>query len=97
MPINVELHFQEGFSGEAVDISVNGKPASHLVAKTRVQTGLAQIERLSLANGDTVRITIPATGAETSIKASTAQPYVAVNLTDGQINIQARKDSPGYM
>ena len=97
MAEHIELHFQEGFSGEAVEVRVAGKAAAHFVARTRVQTGLAHIEKLELADGTTVRITMPATGAEASFKVSKASPHIVVNVVNQKLNVEAKKESPGYL
>ena len=97
MAEHIELHFQEGFSGEAVEVQVTGKAAAHFVARTKVQTGLAHIQKLELADGTTVRITVPATGAEASVKVSKASPHIAVNLVNKKLDIEAKKESPGYL
>jgi hypothetical protein len=93
----IELHFQEGFTGDDVDIYVEGKPVAHFAARTRLQTGLAHIETLDVPVGATVEIAIPARGCRNRISITKETSHVTINLEDQQLRIQSSKETPGYL
>ncbi len=51
----LELHFQEGFDGEDIEILVGGRVVARMRLRTRMQTGLAHIEKLMLSNDEAKR------------------------------------------
>ncbi len=67
----LELHFQEGFCGEDVEIIIGGRVVARLRVETRLQTGLAHIEKLLLSKDQQeVQITIAELGQVRSVRAA---------------------------
>lgn len=93
----IEIHFQEVFSGERIEVLAGGAIVAEITAKTRFQTGLAHIERLRLRDGEEVTLRIPALGLETRTTIELARPYLAVNLSNGQLTARRLTTSPGYV
>ena len=92
-----EFHFQEGFTGETIDIRVNGAEVSRFAATTRLQIGLAHIERLRLSPGDTIQISIQASGTSLVLAVNSEERYIFVNLVQNKLEITPSKHAPGYL
>ena len=93
----IEIHFQEIFSGEPIEVLAGGAIVAEVTAKTRFQTGLAHIERLRLRDGEEVTLRIPALGLETKTTIEVARPYLVVTLSNGQLTARSVATSPGYV
>lgn len=93
----IEIHFQEIFSGEHIEVSAGGTVLADVTAKTRFQTGLAHIERLRLHDGEEVTLRIPALGLETKAVIEVARPYLAVTLSNGRLSAHSVATCPGYV
>lgn len=98
MPL-LHIALQEGFTGEAVSISVNGREAYRKDrVVTRTQIGRADVVELTLA-APAAAIEIRAGSASASFTVPLAQDlYVAVSLTgDKQIEHRESKQAFGYV
>ena len=93
----IEIHFQEIFSGERIEVLAGGAIVADVTARTRFQTGLAHIERLRLHDGEEVTLRIPALGLETKAMIEAARPYLAVTLNNGQLSAHNVAACPGYV
>lgn|GEM_PF-1973854 len=93
----IEIHFQEIFSGERIEVLAGGAIVADITAKTRFQTGLAHIERLRLRDGEEVTLRIPALGLETKAVIEVARPYLTVTLSHGQLTAHSVATCPGYV
>lgn len=93
----IEIHFQEIFSGERIEVLAGGVVVAEIKAKTRFQTGLAHIERLRLHEGEEVTLRIPALGLETTALIEAARPYLAVTLSHGRLSAHSVAACPGYV
>jgi hypothetical protein len=82
---SIELHFQELFSGEHVEVLHNGRTVAAFAAKTRMQIGLAHIEHLDVVDGDTVAVVVEGQRIEVPL-APDADRYL-VRLADGTTSI----------
>jgi len=92
-----ELHFQEGFAGEAVEVSVNGAVVARFEARTRMQIGRAHVETVALAPGDEVTIQVAAGGASARMSAEPDKKFIRINLVNGELSAEATQTSPGYL
>ena len=92
-----EFHFQEGFSGETVVITVDGKETARFNAKTRMQLGLAKIEPIKLTSGQRVSISLSPSGPKADYHFKPADKFVKVNLVNQQLEISPVPVSPGYV
>jgi hypothetical protein len=97
MPVTHELHFQEGFSGQTVEVLVDGTEVARFEARTRMQIGLAHIERLDLSPGDVVTVRIGDGATSASITAESGKTYFNINLKDHKLIMDSTESSPGYM
>ncbi|MEH6631562.1 MAG: hypothetical protein V7776_12070 [Halopseudomonas aestusnigri] len=106
----LELHFQEGFDGEDIEIIVGNRVVTRLKLRTRMQTGLAHIEKLMPFEDEArqeVQIAIAELGQICCIKAADndtvyevgkSEPeFVLVNLQDGKLTFQTTYTAPGYL
>ena len=93
----IEFHFQELFTGERIDLLAGDRVLARFVANTRFQIGLAHIERLELADGDEVTVRIDERGLQATVTVDIDKPIVTVRLMDGQLQIESRSTTPGYV
>lgn len=93
----VELHFQEIFSGEHIDIVVDGEVRAQFVAKTRFQTGLAHIETIELYDEQEVVLKIQELNLKATVKVERYKPFVIVKLKGGKLHTENTEISPGYL
>jgi N-methylhydantoinase B/oxoprolinase/acetone carboxylase alpha subunit len=92
----VEVHLQEVFSGETVWLAVEGLDRARLEARTRFQTGLADIETLKVHEGDEVTIRVDGGGC-TGVTAERSNPYIVVKMIEGRLDVTKLARSPGYL
>lgn len=97
MPATHELHFQEGFSGETVEVLVDGVRVARFEARTRMQIGLAHIERLDLSPGDVVTVRIGDDATSASVTAEPGKTYLNINLKNDKLILESTESSPGYV
>lgn len=95
--MDVELHFQEGFGGETVVVTVDGAEVARVMARTRMQIGLAHIETLRLTPGQTVTIGLPEQSLVAVHAIEAGKPFVQIALEGGALRIRSSETSPGYM
>lgn len=95
--MDCELHLQEGFAGETVDLEVDGVQVARIAARTRMQTGLAHIQKLALHPGQTVAVRLQGSNLFTQHRVAAGQPYIQVTLDNGALRIKATETSPGYL
>jgi len=93
----VELHFQDGFSGETVEVEVDGTLVARFVAKTRYQINLAHIEAVELAHGQTLTIRLVETGVSVGIPVVGAEKYYEISNISGQISVNPTDELPKYL
>ena len=92
----VALHFQEGFSGETVQILVNGEPIGERSLKTRNQIGLAHMERIEVSSGDQIEIKIAGlSGAK--VKIVYAPSSIKINLVDKKLIVEQTNEELRYL
>jgi hypothetical protein len=58
----VELHFQDGFNGEGIEVLVDGGVRAAFTAKTRYQINLAHVAEVDLKPGQKLAIRIENAG-----------------------------------
>lgn len=92
----IELHLQEGFTGETVVIRLDGALMGELAARTRMQIGLAHVERLRVRAGQTLSLAIPASRLEASLVLDAASPVVTANLAGGALRLAHPQAPPRY-
>ncbi|MBY3249868.1 hypothetical protein [Rhizobium laguerreae] len=97
MAIDFELHLQEGFDGETVVIEVDGVEIARVEARTRMQTGLAHIEKLRLKPGQTVVVRLPDLSLSAEHRVVAGRPFIQVTLKNGALRIDATETTPGYL
>lgn len=92
---SIELHFQEDFAGEPVEVRINSREAAAFTATTRYQIGLAHIEKLSIDANDKVTVLVGSQSLAVPLAAD-VDTYV-VRLTAGVLSIDPAKDPPTYV
>lgn len=97
--LNITL--EEGFSGEAVDIRVDGRELYHKPnVTTRLQTGYADSVETEVANTPTrIEIALPQKGLSKSILVDVEKaPYLRVSLSEtGELQYRSQDSPHGYM
>ncbi len=92
-----EFHFQEGFSGEPVDIILDGEQIAHFEARTRLQLGLAHIVTHEIHPGQTVKICVGDIGLENSFQVEEVGAFITINIVDGSLIVENIDIRPGYV
>lgn len=92
-----EFHFQEGFSGETVTLVVDGETRVRFEARTRLQTGLAQIETLVLDPGQTVTIAVLNPALRDDYRVAEGDRWVTINMVDRALVVRSAQRMPGYV
>lgn len=95
--VSVEVHFTEGFFDDDIRLLSNGSELKKLTLTTRMQTGLADITTLKLESAKEVTLKCAKRSLTATIEADATTPFVIVALRDGQFEITASKQSPGYL
>jgi hypothetical protein len=91
-----EMHFQDWFTGEAVEVAVNGVVVTRFQARTRAQISLAHIEKLALSPADEVTIRVAGQPPK-RVPLDPEKPFILVNLLEGELSVEAAQTSPGYV
>ncbi|MEE8104170.1 MAG: hypothetical protein V3T86_01395, partial [Planctomycetota bacterium] len=97
-----ELHFQEGFGGETVEVLVDGVVAARFEARTRNQIGLAHIEKLELSPGQEVTVRLQRPPICKKFRLTKANRFAKVNLREketegGALHVDLADVAPGYV
>ena len=101
MAVTVTIHFQEGFAGEVVELWRGAERLGAWRLRTRLQTGLAAIETVSLEPGGRIRLALEGAGAdagvEVEVPGSGGAAVLLVNLEGGVLRVRFVADEPGYL
>ena len=87
-----ELHFKEGFEGDAVEVRVEGALVSTFDARTRMQSGLARVLPLEARPGQLVTIAMPRSGATSTFRVEA--PYGRIDVEGGRLKVQQSQEVP---
>ena len=94
MPDPRELHFEDGFAGETVEVFVDGKLTESFAARTRLQSSLARVLPLPLDPHQTVTVAIAGKGAVSF--SLDKHPFVRISLIDGSLVATPTSELPGH-
>ena len=97
MSHSLEIHFQEGFRGEPLTISLDQAVLAQLAPKTRFQLGLADIHRIQAAEGQVLRIELPTLNVNVEHVVRAKDAFLVVNHNGNALTIRSVPDSPGYV
>ena len=92
-----EFHFQEGFTGQTVTVTVEGRAPMRFEVHTRLQTGLARIEKLELNPGQTVTIAMPDLLLRHDYRVGEDDRWITINLVGRALVVRPEQRSPGYL
>ena len=92
-----ELHFQEGFDHDRVEIHIGDKMVEQDSLTTRMQIGLAKIAEIEAGPGKVLKVKFPELGEEVSVKLQKSQSYVCINKKENRLAIEWADVSPGYL
>jgi len=93
----LEIHFTDGFSGEAVSLSVNGEEVDKFQAKTKLQVGLARVVHLEAKSGDVIVIELLDLNFSQSITLDEVPRYVIIRMNDGVLTTEQTDDQQRYL
>lgn len=91
-----ELRFQEGFTGETVEVRLEGALVSSFQARTRNQIGVAHVLDVDARPGQRVGITLPATGAASTFQIRPDTAFVRIDLEGGALKVAHRNEPEGF-
>ena len=92
-----EVHFGEGFDHDAVTMLVDGKPYKKLLLTTKMQLGLAHIERVDLNPRQVVTVHLDSSGIEAESRLQKSKSILKVVKQDKAVVIESTDVSPGYV
>lgn len=96
--VDIEIHFAEGFDGQAVSVEIDGKPVAEFVAQTKLTIGLAHVESMTLPQGKEVAIKIG--GQEprvASFSVDAAKPFIVLTRREEELDVAPTGQRPGYV
>lgn len=96
-PPAIECHFTEGFYGQEVRLLHGDEELAKLTLRTRMQTGLAHVERLKIKSGEEVKVEISDLDLVATIQVDAATPFVTVALEEGELRVASTATTPGYL
>jgi hypothetical protein len=91
-----EIHFQSGFTGEPIEVRVDGVLVSSFQARTRMQVGVAHVLPLEVDADRKVTVLLPKAGLSASFHVRPSAPFVRVSLEGGQLHVEHRKEQDRY-
>jgi hypothetical protein len=77
----MEVHLREGFAGEELRLWCDDRLVATLHPRTRVQTGLAEVLRVSVRTGSALRVAVEGRPREGRLVIGEAPHGIAVDLT----------------
>jgi hypothetical protein len=92
-----EIHFGEGFDGDAVTLSVDGQPIKTMVLTTKMQLGLAHIERVDLKARQMVTVSLDSSGSNAELRLQKSKIILKVSKQENAVVIESTDVSPGYV
>lgn len=92
----VEIHLQNGFRDDPVDVVVDGVLRARTTATTRFQVGLADILSVNVQRGSIVEIRLPAIGKIERVPIQPDRPYVVVQKEGGDLRVDVTSDEQRY-
>ena len=90
-----EFYFEDGFNGECFLISADSERRT-VEPRTQLQTGLALVERLTLADGAEVIIESDELGVRVIHRVESERKYVQVTRTEDGLEVKASAHQPRY-
>lgn len=90
----IEIHFQEYFDGEPVEVRINNRQIAAFPATTRYQIGLAHIEKVKIDDGD--QVTVVVAGQTIRVPLTGDVDVYVVRLADGIPSIKPARGPVGY-
>lgn len=92
-----ELHLQDGFAGEEIEILVNGEHRAEFRAKTRYQINLAHVEEVDLEVGDTLTVRIKDTAHAADQKIDKVQKFYVISKRANDLLVNPTDEPQRYM
>ena len=93
----VELHFQDGFNGESIDVLVDGGVRAAFTAKTRYQINLAHVAEVDLKPGQKLAIRVENAGDLVELPSDSTGKYFVISKNLEQIVVKRADNMPGYL
>ena len=101
MPATCELHFQEGFLGQKIEVLLDDRRVAEVAPRTRPQIGLAIITKITAQDGQKVTVMMVSEQSDGNDTVSAVfdrqKPYLTLNLVDGSLTVRATDTLPGYL
>lgn len=95
----LHVEFQEGWTGEPVDLVVNGEVRHHGSPRTRLQIGFAESVSVEVDEKADVQLTLPdGTQAEVRRSASADELWLGLSKQDdGSLHVVEQRSPFGYV
>jgi len=95
--MTIELHFQDGFSGESIEVLVDGEVWAAFSAKTRYQINLAHIETVDLKHGQCLAVRLNNSGDTIELPIDANSRYFIITKKLEQMIVKQTDTMPEYL
>jgi len=93
----VELHFQDGFEGETIEVSVNHALRARITPKTRYQINLAHMETVEVEEGDMLKLHAPESKISAEIRVERNHKYYMISRRADKLLVKPTGELPKYL
>lgn len=96
--VEIEVQFAEGFTGQPILIEVAGKVSAEFEARTKLMTGLAHVEPMTLPQGTEVTVRMGGDSpSAVSFPVDPDKPFVVVSCVEKALEVAPTAQRPGYL
>ena len=95
--MQLELHFQDGFSGETIETLVDGEVRARFQAKTKYQINLAHVEQMTLEPGQKLAVRSADSGKTVEVPVISSKEYYIISKSHEQLLVSATDQMPRYL
>ena len=95
--MQLELHFQDGFSGETIEVLVDGQVQAQLQLKTRYQINLAHVEQLAVEPAQDLMVRSADTGEAIKVPVDIGKAYYIISKRQEHLVVDATDQLTRYM
>lgn len=93
---HIEIHLQDGFRDDPVDVVVDGVLRARTTATTRFQIGLADILSVDVKPGSDVEIRLPVIGKTKRVQVQPDRPYIMVQKEGRDLRVEMTSEQQRY-
>jgi hypothetical protein len=93
----VELHFEDGFAGETIEVLVDGEVRATFRAKTRYQVNLARVEPVDVKPAHVLAVRVKETGTYAARLVDGPDKYFVVSNRPEGVSLTRTDEMPKHL